>query len=31
MKQLVAITVGVAKYNGEKGMTLELEIFKLDA
>ena len=27
----VAITVGVGKYNGEKRMTLELEIYNLDA
>ena len=31
MKQLVGITVGVGKHNGEKRMTLELKIFNLNA
>ena len=31
MQQLVAITVGVGKYNGEKRMALELDIFHLNA
>ena len=31
VKQLVGMTLGVGKYNGEKRMTLELEIFNLIA
>ena len=31
MWQLVEISVGVGKDNGEKRMTLELEIFNLNA
>ena len=30
MQQLVAITVGVGKYNCEKRMALELDIFNLN-
>ena len=31
VKQLVSITVGVGRYNGVKRMTVELEIFTLNA